>query len=909
MKPLVIIGLSMLVSGAFAAQIKVLDDFQYPDVAAARVAWVPIEGTAPAELMPVEGGGQALKIPCDYTRENLRRAGYDLHIPLDLSTYGAFTFDFYCNDTKAISYCSIYFHAVDGWYTCAFPFGKGWTHVSLSKAQFGTEGAPAGWDKVDTIRISTWKGQPKDTFCAVAKLAARSEDIALVQGSAAGGEEATEKSVAEHLSNLLTVAGVPFGGMNDQDVEVGALKGKNIAIFGYSPGMSDKAADEIEKFVAAGGKIVVCYSIHPRVAKLLGLANLDYQPAQPPGKFAEINLEGAGIEGMPAAIRQDSWNADIATPAEGARVIGVWQDLANQKNGAAVVLNDNGAYMGHIITEGDDEAKRMFLLALVGHFVPSAWEDAANSALTRGMQIGPFAKRADFNTWLAARPNKAGYAATVNAKLTAADAAETKARAALGQKNYVEVLKEAAFMRNDFSGAYIAAHSPRDGEFRAVWNHSGTGDCGTWDEAMKRLAGANFNAVVPNMWWGGLAYYKSKILPVAPWVLEKGDPIEQAVAAGKKYGIEVHPWKVNWNLANAPQAFYDQMRAEKRVMIGHKGDERKWLCPSNLANLKLETDTMLEVARNYDVDGIHFDYIRYPDDDGCFCDTCRAAFEKARGKAVENWPADCYSGPLKQEYSDWRCTNITRLVKAVSEEAHRIKPYLKVSAAVFSDYPNCKQWVGQDWVLWVKQGWLDFVCPMDYNANDTTFETWVSNQVGRVGGRIPVYSGIGQFIIPDDQVVDQMEISRACGADGQILFNMGQALAEVTLPKLASAITSTKALLPHNAPPVQFTTTADSNDPIVMVAGDKLTVQVALPSLGAHRVQATGATGTIELQDLDGNTLQKLGPLPAVSKDAGFDIAKRDGVFRLAAVGEMTFADGTKARFIRRSRPYQFGVK
>ena len=68
MKPLVIIGLSMLVSGAFAAQIKVLDDFQYPDVAAARVAWVPIEGTAPAELMPVEGGGQALKIPCDYTR-------------------------------------------------------------------------------------------------------------------------------------------------------------------------------------------------------------------------------------------------------------------------------------------------------------------------------------------------------------------------------------------------------------------------------------------------------------------------------------------------------------------------------------------------------------------------------------------------------------------------------------------------------------------------------------------------------------------------------------------------------------------------------------------------------------------------------------------------------------------------
>jgi len=217
--------------------------------------------------------------------------------------------------------------------------------------------------------------------------------------------------------------------------------------------------------------------------------------------------------------------------------------------------------------------------------------------------------------------------------------------------------------------------------------------------------------------------------------------------------------------------------------------------------------------------------------------------------------------------------------------------------------------VGQDWVLWCRSGWLDFVCPMDYNASDATFETWVSNQVGRVGGRIPVYSGIGQFIIPDDQVVDQMEISRACGADGVILFNMGAALAERTLPKLSSAITSAKAVLPHNAPIVQFATNADGDAAIVEAAGAKLTVHVTLASLGQHRVKANAAVGTIELQDLDGTTLQRLGPLPAVGKAGSFDIARREGVFRLTAVGEMTFADGSKARFIRRSRPYQFAAK
>ena len=31
---------------------------------------------------------------------------------------------------------------------------------------------------------------------------------------------------------------------------------------------------------------------------------------------------------------------------------------------------------------------------------------------------------------------------------------------------------------------------------------------------------------------------------------------------------------------------------------------------------------MLEVVRNYDVDGVHFDYIRYPNKDGCFCAGC-----------------------------------------------------------------------------------------------------------------------------------------------------------------------------------------------------------------------------------------------------------------------------------------------
>jgi hypothetical protein len=411
------------------------------------------------------------------------------------------------------------------------------------------------------------------------------------------------------------------------------------------------------------------------------------------------------------------------------------------------------------------------------------------------------------------------------------------------------------------------------------------------------------------MWWGGVAHYDSKLLPHSKTFDDKGDQIAQCVEMGKKYGVEVHPWKVNWNLGNAPKEFVDQMRAAGRLQATHTGEQTNWLCPSHPDNYKLELDTMLEVVRNYDVDGVHFDYIRYPDDDSCYCAGCRQRFEAARGKPVENWPADCYNGALKAEYRQWRCDQISRLVRATAEQSRKIKPWVKISAAVFSDYPGCKNSVGQDWVTWCRQGWLDFVCPMDYTNNDGHFERTVASQVGYVGGAIPIYPGIGHFIITDDQAIGQMEIQRAQGADGDILFVMGKALAETGLPKFGEAITAQAAVLPHNAPVVRFATALDDERPVIQTKEDKLTVEVTLVGLGEHRQRATAATGTIELQNLDGHTLAKFGDLPKVGQSVKLDVPRREGVFRLAAVGELKFEGGQPQRFIRRSRPYAFEAK
>jgi uncharacterized lipoprotein YddW (UPF0748 family) len=245
---------------------------------------------------------------------------------------------------------------------------------------------------------------------------------------------------------------------------------------------------------------------------------------------------------------------------------------------------------------------------------------------------------------------------------------------------------------------------------------------------------------------------------------------------------------VNFNLANAPKEFVDKLRQEGRLQVDKEGKEVLWLCPSHSENFKLELESMLEVVRKYDVDGIHFDYIRYPDANSCYCEGCRKRFEEEKGVKVENWPQDVITGPLKELYADWRREQITKLVKAVSEEARKIKPSIKISAAVFQDYPNCREYVGQDWKLWIESGYLDFACPMDYTDSNEKFESLVKNQKEIIKGKIPFYPGIGAFIIPVEQVLQQIEIARKLGADGFIIFNYDTRLVEY-LPFISKGAT------------------------------------------------------------------------------------------------------------------------
>ena len=83
--------------------------------------------------------------------------------------------------------------------------------------------------------------------------------------------------------------------------------------------------------------------------------------------------------------------------------------------------------------------------------------------------------------------------------------------------------------------------------------------------------------ILPNMLWGGLGHYPSDLLPRSETSRKYGDQIEQCVAAAKKYGLEVHVWKVNFNLSGLLREFVEQMRREGRTQVDVHGEPSNWL--------------------------------------------------------------------------------------------------------------------------------------------------------------------------------------------------------------------------------------------------------------------------------------------------------------------------------------------
>ncbi len=780
------------------SEIAVIDSFEYSSDQEVQSSWIPQAGSMAVTtgLHETEYGKQAMMMNCNFS-EKEDRCYWDKEVELDLTKFGRFTLWVYSEKPSAISGCNLYFQSGDGWFSGRFSATKaGWQKIALRKSDFVIEGTPKGWDEIRRIRLSFWKGQSIDTIVGVDDLISVADDIVVVMGDLTfqknPSQARTVREFADSMSKTLEESGLQFGVVTDTDVESGVLAGCKIAIFPYNPDMSNKELSAVRQFVESGGKILMFYSLPAEMAQLLGIKSSGWMRRQYDGQFSTVKLASDIVEGLPESIYQDSWNITIPEP-DSAKVVGKWVDAEGKDTGLpAITINSNGVFMGHVLLKSDIINKRQMLLALLGQLVPEMRSLISDSVLKNFGKIAGFESFEEAKNFIheilenIPETRKKEALAHLEKSINMFDSAKRT-------NNYGETLKMARDAMMELQEAFFYSLPSKKDEFRALWCHSALGIPGwNWEKAIKTIKGNGFNAIVPNMLWAGLAYYPSEVLPVYPEVQEKGDQIMQCLSACKKYGVQIHVWKVNWNLSNAPEEFVEKMRKEGRLQRDKNGNEIRWLCPSHEDNYKIELESMLEIVKKYKVDGIHFDYIRYPHGDSCYCDTCEEKFENWVGEKIEQWPQEVITGKYKEKYIQYRCDQITRLVKAVSEKAREINPDIKISAAVFSNYPGCIESIGQDWDFWIKSGYLDFVCPMNYTANKYHFSNIVSNQIKIVNNQIPLYPGIGASApgLTPDQVAIQALIARNLGANGFIIFNYDLTVANDVLPALFKGIAS-----------------------------------------------------------------------------------------------------------------------
>jgi uncharacterized lipoprotein YddW (UPF0748 family) len=188
-----------------------------------------------------------------------------------------------------------------------------------------------------------------------------------------------------------------------------------------------------------------------------------------------------------------------------------------------------------------------------------------------------------------------------------------------------------------------------------------------------------------------------------------------------------------------------------------------------------------ELATRYAVDGVHLDYLRFPND---HFDYSRYAVSAFREEVAPGLPAplrasldaQAKSDPLAwpdglpERWNQFRRARLTALAMRLRTAIKKARPSALVTAAVAPDFSEAYNTRLQDWRTWAEHGILDAVCPMAYTTDATVFATQISNALAMTGAR-NVWAGIGAWRLTPTQTIQHITLARKAGAAGLVLFS------------------------------------------------------------------------------------------------------------------------------------------
>ncbi|HEX6061190.1 MAG TPA: family 10 glycosylhydrolase [Candidatus Limnocylindria bacterium] len=295
------------------------------------------------------------------------------------------------------------------------------------------------------------------------------------------------------------------------------------------------------------------------------------------------------------------------------------------------------------------------------------------------------------------------------------------------------------------------------GQLRAFWVDAfgdGMYTQAQVDQLVADVKAANMNAIVAQVVRRGDCLCNRSSLPrtaVAGVSPAPFDPLQSLLDAAHAQGIQVHAWIITTGIWQGPAVPTDPTHAFNQHgpsttgaanWIDYRSDgasnltDEYFIDPGNPDAAAYIVNMATSIARNYNVDGINLDRIRYPDGNfgtnvpsWGYNSTALARFQAATGRTDR--PSN--SDPV---WTQWRRDQVTGIVRRIYLETYTIRPSIRISADTITygagpqtagGWENTRTYaeVLQDWVGWLREGILDLNIAMNYKRDtDAAQRTW-----------------------------------------------------------------------------------------------------------------------------------------------------------------------------------------
>ena len=227
----------------------------------------------------------------------------------------------------------------------------------------------------------------------------------------------------------------------------------------------------------------------------------------------------------------------------------------------------------------------------------------------------------------------------------------------------------------------------------------------------------------------------------------------------------------------------------------YNGARRGYIDPGNAEARRYETSLIAELVGKYDVDGLSLDYLRCPNRVG-YTDSGRAAMLKDHKvdmatvvgttevaldteggkKANAARHATVLKDPIWPAWKKWQTEQVNTFMREIRAAVNKAKPGLPISSYVwgYNTYLGSSE-ACQDWMTWIKNGWIDWINPSGYRYDDKAFLEAARANRAHVPKGFPFYITIGVLtshgkLNDAAEIKHQMQMARECGAEGLVFF-------------------------------------------------------------------------------------------------------------------------------------------